>query len=316
MARMNSILHGAIFALVATMALGSFAVHAQDVLPRTLADPVVEQGEQQQVTVNFVQKGWRPTSIELWQGGIFFEALANGKSIWVLLDNGAEHSVIDTGLAKELGLQISPSAGRMRTLSGTVSLQFVRDVDFEIPHQISFHAHMNGAELSGISKKIDRKIGVILGNEYLRNIAYYIDTNNMKIYFRNSGSIKPKKDAIIVPIIDGNIIEVSINGKPARLKLDLGFNGVAKLFPSAWSRLIPSDAATERSATVDGGGHMSYLVIAKSMNLRVGPIDAVVPISGQQTTIAGSDGLLGVGFFRNFNTIVDAPAKKLLLIPH
>lgn len=314
MKRMNSSLHGTILALVATT-VGPFAVYAQDV-PRSLADPVVEQGGQQQVKVTFVKEGWRPTPIELWQGGIFFEALASGKPIWVLLDNGAEQSIIDTGLAKELGLQIRPSAGRMQTLSGAVSLQIVRDVDFEIPQQVKLRAHMNGAELSGISKQINRNIGIILGNEYLRNMAYYVDTKNMQIYFRNSGSITPKKNAVSIPIFDGNIIETAINGKPARLKLDLGYNGVAKLSPSAWSRLIPSDAATERSAAVDGGGRTSDIVIAKSMNLRVGSIDAVVPISGQQTEIAGSDGLIGVGFFRNFNTVFDTPASKLLLIPH
>lgn len=210
----NRVFCVATFAALAWLGIAQSAA-AQSPLP-LLDGNIQGLSVQQQVKVSFVKNGFHPSPIDFWRGGIFFKVVVGGKTVWALLDNGADQTFIDTGLAKELGLRSSASHGTVRTSSGTMEQKVIHDVSIVVPQQLSFQGHMAGIDLSALSRTIGRKVEFVLGQEYLSNFAYFIDMTNMRLYFRSSGALTPTKATVEIHLLNGNIIDVSINGIPSR----------------------------------------------------------------------------------------------------
>ncbi len=273
---------------------------------------------QQDVKLSLAQKEWAPTPIDLLRGGIFFKGNVAGKEVWVLLDNGAEQTFIDVNLARSLGLKTNDSHGRVRTANGTSIQSVVQNVPFSIPRQLTFQAHMAGVDLSRFSAEIGRPVGVILGREYFNKLAFYVDTENMKIYIRNSGSINPKigKDVAEISLNDNNSISMNINGKPATVYVDLGNNGALSISQEDWGDYIPVNSNSRSSVAVDASGEKFLTKEVNSVNVEIGTVKGSMPARVSKRKFSGVNGFLGSAFFTRFNSLFDYSAKRIVLIPH
>jgi hypothetical protein len=277
--------------------------------------PVVQSTRE--LRLSFTEKNWAPTNIELLQGHVFFQAKVNGQTVWALLDNGLDRTVIAASLARELRLSSNPGfAGTVVTPRGKLETTLIPGVSVDIPGQLSFKDDLLSVDLSTISDKIGRQIGLVLGAEVLSNSSYYIDTKNMRLYIRPSGKITLNKVVPRVPLDQGALVDVRINDLPLRLLIDLGFSGTVQLSDRAWRRVVPPGSVTSSGTGYDAGGRESAVTLSPPLRFQMGEIAATMPISTQRDDIPGADGWIGMGFFRHFNTLIDGPKGNLLLIPH
>jgi hypothetical protein len=272
-------------------------------------------GSVRQIRLSLPEKDWSPTPIELVRGGVFFQANVNGRTVWAVLDNGADRTAIDRGLVRELGLVDRPGSNDASTPMGPLKSTLVDGVSVEVPRQIAFRDTLVGLDLSSLSDKIGRRIGLVLGNEILANLAYYIDTKNMKLYLRQSGKIIPNKAVTRTPIVQGRLVDVRINGSPYRLEIDLGFNGTVSLSDRAWRRVVAPNNLAGSSRTFDAGGRENATMLSQPVRFDMAGITAMVPVSTQYADRFGADRFVGMGLFRHFNTLIDGPQGSLLLIP-
>lgn len=298
------------------LVLAACAISGATSAAQTGPTQVSPNANSQTIIVNLPERSWKPTSIELVYGGIFFQVEVNGRLIWAMLDNGLDRSTIDSGFARQLGLRADIDPGSLSTLNQVLLTSLVHGAMVNVANQLNFQADLVGTDLKPLSALIGRPIGFVLGNEYLSNLAYFIDTQNWRLYLRRSGKIRPNTVSTRVPLVQGKLIDATLNGKPVRLKLDLGFNGTVKLSRDAWLRSVPANSPTRHSSSFDASGRKSATTLALSADFRLGEIRATMPVSTDQGNMLGTDGFIGMGFFRYFNTLVDTPRGEMMLIPH
>ena len=84
----------------------------------------------QKFTVNFrfFKQERAPLAYETVGGLILFNVKLAGRDVWMLLDNRAERSVVDTAFARDAGFAVEALPGMIRTPTGTLPKQLVRDV--------------------------------------------------------------------------------------------------------------------------------------------------------------------------------------------
>lgn len=293
---------------------------AQDAAPTPPAEPA-EPGSvaSQPLTVkaSFAGKATRvPLPYESLNGLIAFKATVAGREVWVLLDTGAERSVIDTGLAAAVGLKVGPPEGVIRTSTGTVPKRRVSNVPIVVDKQFEVVAPaVAGMDLKPLSDTVGRKIEFILGAEFLGMMQVMVDPGPRTINLLPSGALNAPPNFPFVPLQPGFQIEAMVGDKPVSVGIDTGSTAGLTLSPEAWARVGPADAkrGTTVMSAADGQPHLVDVFVAPKLTIgRASRTDVKVQVIPRP---AKGDGLLGMGVLGQFFLVVDAKAGKLWLMP-
>lgn len=274
-------------------------------------EPAKQKNRSIEVTVLHTPERVNPLRYDLSDGLIYAEVLVNGQAVRGIFDTGADRTFVDTGLIERLGGTLTETRSRGQTGSNVFDVRLACETSFTIPGQITLTGDLPATDLSGISEKLGRQVGVIIGSNILSRVSWMVNPDE------SVGILVPDGDLTFnsgepdsVPVDNGRI-EATINGKPATLLFDTGFNGSLALSPESWGDYISPDADIARQRAADATGAIQEKRATSGVSLSVGSITAEVEVSESKLVHQGVDGLLGYGFFSRM-TFVSQPDEGVL----
>lgn len=159
----------------------------------------------------------------------------------LLIDTGANPTVVDEALAHELGLKLigQPAIG-MAVVGGVAETHYavLESLDLGPIHRESLVVAV--ANLSLMQGSVGLRVDAIVGLDALAPNNFQIDYGARKILF---GSVRTPASA--VPILQGSrfaVIETQVNGNPVTLAVDTGTSEIVlfrNALPEAFSSLKP-----------------------------------------------------------------------------
>jgi len=158
-----------------------------------------------------------------------FDGAINGQKIGILVDTGADSSLVRLSAATRLGLTRYKAPGRrVVTISGESQAEFVHIDEFRIGQGVRKHWEVLVAGEQGFR---DDDVAVLLGDDFFQQVDVEFDLahNAVRLYETKdcegmSLAYWATEPAGEVPIEAGSSIRltVAINGKPVRAQLDSG----------------------------------------------------------------------------------------------
>jgi predicted aspartyl protease len=265
----------------------------------------------EKMRVRLAISDWQPLRYESVRGVMLVQAALNGYPATLLVDTGSARTLVDQRAAKRSGIRLSDRAGGLQTGSARMVTQLADEVTLEMPHVLTIQGSVPAADLSGMSAALGRPIAGVLGGDVLNRLALLIRPTEKTLGLVASGGVNPSAKSQRIPIENGQVTAL-IGDRKVRLAIDLGFNGVVRLTDKAWAELPGAAIASDRT---DATGTRSATQVKKA-TLKLGKITASsAPIDSGFSGIDGADGLLGLGFFSQAITAMDATQGWLVLEP-
>ena len=267
---------------------------------------------------------------EFIHGSIVVQATVNGHGpFWMLLDTGADPSIVELGTAKSVGLKIAPSGqqgsggGTGENLAYETSLPFV-----QLGGLTASNVDALAMDLSKLSSALGRPISGVLGYSLLKTRIVQIDYPNLRVRFFTSappcaGGARPHSPmcATLSFRYRDDILAsgVTVNGKPVTANVDTGSNSNFQLTPAAVDKLgLSQDVArAHASSSVGFNGNLENREGTVG-NVRVGTISVNAPtvvFFGKEMGMDKEpwDLRIGNAFLKNFVVTLDYPHGRITL---
>jgi hypothetical protein len=255
---------------------------------------------------------------------IFIPALVHGRPVQVLLDSGAESTILDKTWAEMAGLK---EQGAVTTLGtgGADTAGLIGGVDIQMGDLALKNLTVGTLDLGSIGARIGRPLPVILGKEVFNELIVDIDFANRRIAFHDPAAFTPPAGAMAVPLkAAGGLrtVAVSVEGANAiDVDFDLGNGSPLLLYPAYWkpAGLLESRPSSQTLSGAVGG--LRAQPIATIRDVRIGAVDIRdVPTVMTLPGASGVDsdrtlGNVGLPILSRFRVITDYGHDRLYLIP-
>ncbi|WP_375404638.1 pepsin/retropepsin-like aspartic protease family protein [uncultured Sphingomonas sp.] len=254
--------------------------------------------------------------MEIVKGLILFQGRVNGRPATILLDNGTGRTVVDTIFARQAGIQIDERAGDALTGTARIATFRTGSTVLEVPHAFTMTGELISFDLRPISQALGRQVDAVLGVDATNVMAVMLQPDRNQLSLVSSGSIKLNgPDVVRLPLLTGNQVEAAINGHKVNLLVDFGYSGAVKLSDAAWKQIMGrSDVGAAEGNSITADGTVLNSRVAPGA-LSIGRISSGnAPIASGYVPVGASDGLLGAGFFLMGTSVVDGPARQVVLI--
>ena len=253
-------------------------------------------------------------------GTFLVDARVNGSPAVLVLDTGAEHSLLDREFAQRLGLHPVAYAELQTPYSSeNTAVILVPHLDIQSVH--SSGLRMMTDDLAATSGALGVHIDGALGNDVIRKFTITLDYSVGTITFGRI-SVAPHGVPIKLHRIGNRYFaHLNLDGVPLTFLLDTGTN-FSVLSNSGWSRLNQDKKAL---SVIDGVRSSGTLAPSKLVCIRQMTIGGTsyenLPMRVQPPTSAGFlsnpdvDGLLGSDFLKQFVVSLDLANDSLYLRP-
>jgi predicted aspartyl protease len=185
---------------------------------------------------------------EFVHGSVLVQATVNGHGpFWMLLDTGADPSIVELETAKSVGLKIATSGqqgsggGTGKNLAYETSLPLVQLGGFTASNVDAL-----AMDLSKLSSALGRPISGVLGYSLLKGRIVQIDYPNLRVRFFTSAPScaaaarphSPRCTTLSFRYKDDILASgVNVDGKPVTANVDTGSNSNFQLTPAAVDKL-------------------------------------------------------------------------------
>lgn len=267
----------------------------------------------------------RPLGFELYAGArILIPATIGGAETQVMLDSGAETTVLDRAFAERLGIRPTGVVAAVGTggrdvaeLASGVTLRLgtleLRDLTVAI------------MDLKPVAAVLGRPLPAVLGKEVLNALTVQIDFAGRSITFHDPARFQPAVGAVAVPVsnVAGlHAIPASIEGgTPVLMDFDLGNAQPVLVYPSHWkSQGMLADRPTSKilSGAV-GGMRTRNVAMLRSVTLAGVTLYDVPAVFGDEDNTAfnlgNTAGNIGMPILSRFELTTDYTRGRLLLRP-
>jgi predicted aspartyl protease len=267
---------------------------------------------------------------EFVRGAIVVQATVNGKGRFsMLLDTGADPSIVDLDTAKSIGLEVAAQGdqgsggGKDANPAYETSLPTVQLDSFTATNVAAL-----AMDLSKISTALGRTIGGVLGYSLLKSRIVQIDYPNRKVRFMT----KAPSCAEAVHLAVGKCTTLSfrykndilaagveVNGKRVTANFDTGSNGTFQVTPSAVEKLRLGEEVARAHPTSSMGFNGALKNQEGTVrNVRVGTISVNEPTvvfygKGMGMDKEPWDLRVGNGFLKDFVLTLDFQHGRILL---
>jgi hypothetical protein len=254
---------------------------------------------------------------------IYIPAKVNGRAVEVLLDSGADNTVLDRSFAESIGKKTLGSSVAVGS-GGEQESGYAKEVDIQIGN-MSLHVPSVGVlDLASVGKRIGIPLPVVLGKEIFLQSIVEIDPSGPTIEFHDPSTFQPPRGATEVPLEplgSLRVVPVSVEGLPAApMIFDLGNGGLMSLTPAYWQshHLLDGRRSSTNSSGAVGGEQINHLATLRTITFagrtfRSVPAEFVSPnVEIDSDREAGNVGMPLLGRFRMF---IDFPGNRLFLIP-
>jgi len=283
-----------------------------ELCPSEELEPGLAEQEERSIEVTILHTAERANLLryDLSDGLIYAEVLVNGQAVRGIFDTGADNTIVDTGLIERLGGSLTGPRSRGHTGLNTFDVSRACETTFTIPGQITLTGDLPATDLSGLSERLGRQVGVIIGRNLLGRMTWVVNPKDSSGILAIGTMTFNGGEPDSVAIEDGRI-EATVNGKPATLLFDTGFNGTLALRAERWDDYVPAEAEIGTQRAADGTGTVYEKRATSGVSLSVGGVTVDAEASEGKLAQEGVDGLLGYGFFRNA-TMVHVPTEDIL----
>jgi predicted aspartyl protease len=253
-------------------------------------------------------------------GTFLVDARVDGSAAVLMLDTGAEHSLLDREFAHRLDLHPVAYADLQTPYSSeNTEVILVPHLDIQSVHGRGLR--MMTDDLAATSRALGVHIDGVLGNDVIRKFTIKLDYSIGSVTFGRI-SVAPHGVPIKLRRIGNQyFLHLNLDGIPLTFLLDTGTN-FSVLSSSGWSRLNQDRKARSVIDGVRSSGTSapSKLVCIRRMTIGRSSYENL-PMRVQPPTSAGFfsnpdvDGLLGSDFLKQFVVSLDLGNDSLYLIP-
>ncbi|HYC67768.1 aspartyl protease family protein [Brevundimonas sp.] len=253
---------------------------------------------------------------------IYIPATINGVETEVLLDSGAEMTVLDKAFAEQLGLAASGEVAAVGT-GGVGSAQFAQGVTIDL-NGITFPDRTVAViDLAAVGQAIGRPLPVVLGKDAFNGLIIDIDFPGRLIAFHEREGFAAPEGLVEVPLVSTGAIRavpLSVEGRPPALfDFDTGNGGSLIVYPAyaaAEGLLEGRPASTVMSGAV-GGMRESGIATLGTIELagfEIRDVPTVFPPAGPSAVDSDrAAGNVGMGVLGRFRLVTDFGGGRIWL---
>lgn len=264
-----------------------------------------------------------PIAFDLYAGTrLYIPATVNGTATQVLLDSGAEMTVLDKTFAESLGLAFEGEVAAVGT-GGVGEARFAKGVTLDLGGIAFVDRTVAVIDLAAISQALGGPLPVILGKDAFNGLVVDIDFPARSLTFHEPAGYVPPEGATELALVSSGAIRavpVSIEGRaPVLFDFDTGNGGALIIYPAyaeAEGLLEGRPATTVMSGAV-GGVRESGLATIGSLEIggfEVRDIPTVFPPAGPSAVDADrTAGNIGMGVLGRFRLVTDFASNRLWL---
>lgn len=258
------------------------------------------------------------------QNQIFIPAEVNGRAVKLILDSGAGISLLDSGFAKQIGVQATgnlPISG----VGGQATMQIASQLQVQLASLTFRNIRAGVMDLAAIGGQAGHPMPFILGKEVFNELIIDIDFAHRRIAFRDPAAFSAQPGAARVALgrhKDRRSIPLSVEGRQAvPFDFDLGNNGALIVYPAYRNEVhLLEDRPQSLGLSAGVGGLIkSKVATLKSISIAGIQIDAVpTEFPDAADNAVNSDrtaGNVGLTVFSRFRLLTDYPHDALWLIP-
>ncbi|QSQ19493.1 aspartyl protease family protein [Pyxidicoccus parkwayensis] len=256
---------------------------------------------------------------------VYIPAKVNGHETQVLLDSGAEMTVVDTAYARELGLKTQGQLAAVGS-GGQAQAQLAGGVDISIGDLRLTGLTVAIIDLAEVARAIGHPLPVILGKEAFNQLVVDVDFPNRRVAFHEASSFKAPPRAVRLPLVESaggqRAVQVSIEGRPAiPVLFDVGNAGALSLFPAYWQQagLLTGRRSSKTLSGAVGGLRERDVATLKHIQLAgVTLKDVPTVFDDAGGSVSTSDrllGNLGLAVLGRFRMVTDYATDTLMLVP-
>lgn len=255
--------------------------------------------------------------------------VAGGDSVWMLLDSGAQISVLDLRTATAAGVSVSSSSTVTGYGADTLRGGVTSPVSVRMPGTNAYTLQMPAIDLSGIEPYLGRRVAGILGADLFQRFVVEIDYPRSRVRLHEPTGFQPTDAGELVPLrvmdrlpyVDA-IMELP-DGKrlSGTLVVDIGSgSGVSFTGPFVSNEnMMPSMGPTLPGRSVGLGGE-SQSAIGRLRTVHIGdvPIDrpvAQLALDRNGTAAGARAGAIGGDILSRFKVTLDYRRGALYLDP-
>lgn len=266
-----------------------------------------------------------PLAFDLFLGTrIYIPAAVNGAETKVMLDSGAEATVLDKAYAESLGIKPTAIVAAVGT-GGRDVAELANGVTIRIGDVELRDMTVALIDLKPIAAAIGRPLPVILGKEVLNALTVQLDFGGQTITFHDPARFQPPAGAVAVPVtnVSGlHAIPASIEGgKPVLMDFDLGNGQPLLVFPTYWKpNGMLSDRPTSKGMSgAIGGVRSRNVATVKSLTLAGVTLRDIPATFGDEDNSALNNGHtagnIGMPILGRFELTTDYARNRIFLKP-
>lgn len=247
---------------------------------------------------------------------------AGSEPVRVLLDTGADITVVDRVLTDRLGLATRGEGSAVGTGGLAAAVRAVDGFSLELGALRLDDVPAITMDLTRVRKKGAGPPIVILGAQVFQALVADFDLPKKRVALRRRDELAAPRDGVVVPLKPvgkaGYAMDVVIEGTPVQLLLDTGAAGSVDLFAETEvARRFRGRAS--RSAGVGGvGGVVAARTITLSSTRVAGreftDLTSAVFSAGRSELLEdGVSGLLGSKLLAQFRVVLDCSARRAVV---
>jgi hypothetical protein len=265
--------------------------------------------------------------IELHKGIVFVQVSVNGSVLKLVVDSAATRPVLDIAKAREIGLNIDkaalhggPHAATPREVRVAENVAYtIGDARVQEPATVVY-------SFDFLAERIGHPVDGVIGGTMLIDHIVELDYPKREMRIWNPMTYRAPSHGIVIPAeVAGSSIAVrgAIGAVEGLFALDTGAGGTDVILwhhcssqPSVISGLRE---VRDMTATAFGGDRPSRK--GRMDGLRIGNIlldNVTVQLSDRSPNGSLTSpycGMLGGSFFERYNTVLDAPHRRVIFVP-
>jgi len=254
---------------------------------------------------------------------IYIPAKVNGRDVEVLLDSGADTTILDKTFAESIGRKMVGS-GVATGSGGEQAAGYAKDVTIQIGTMTLNLPTVGVIDLAEVANRIAIPLPVILGKDVFLQSIVDIDPSKPTISFHEPSTFTPPPGATVVPLEplgSLRVVPVSVEGLPdAPMIFDLGNGGYMSLTPAYWQqhKLLDGRRHSTRSSGAIGGEQINSVATLKTIRfagVTFHDVPAEFNAPNIETDSDREAGNVGMPLLRRFRMIIDFQNSRMFVIP-
>lgn len=265
-----------------------------------------------------------PRPFELREGQVVITVTIKGKQLPALLDTGATRSLIETDLARELGIRVQKLKGATVGAGGAHVAYGMTDRKVALDFGAGPDSQRLGTYVASHAFAAEG-VRLLIGMDFLDDLAMSLDFQRMTIDFhRPADFIAPQGEPLKLTNAGWlrNTLSVNLAGVQAELLLDTAASSAMHLdstFVAETPVLKALPVSSRQIVGIDGVRDLQAIMVPDVIfgGLAIESVRASSgPLARLEMGSTNIDGIAGVALLKRFHVVIDYARNRVWLTPN